>query len=405
MNSGHRATVEPTRPQSRLASSWKQAVLLGISLFAIYAWGACRTIYVGDSGELVAAVHTLGIPHPSSYPLYVLLGKLWTLVVPVGSIAFRMSLFSAVCASAAAAGLYLLGRQLGLSALSALFSALILGFSPSFWSQANIQRVYSLNALFVVLASLVAVTWYQRREPKLLVASFFLAALGAANHTYMGIYLVLLMLFVVVTDPGVLRRPRLLLASAVAIGIGLAPYLYLPWRSRADPRLDWGNPESLRATLDVILRREAWERAWIEAPSDLLVIAADFLTAIGSELYWLGAALALVGLLVARRKGWPVGFLLLLILGNFFSMALHGSRTDLFYWHRYYIPTFAISALFAGLGLEVLRDRLRQKSLWQHCSCPPRCSVLVFRNSIAATFVLLRTSVRHCSSRCHPART
>ena len=110
------------------------AFVLGLSLFLIYAWGASRTIYVGDSGELVAAVHTLGIPHPSSYPLYVLLGKLWTVLVPVGSIAFRMSLFSAFCAAAAVAGLYLLGRRLGLATIPALFSCLLLAFSPSFWS-------------------------------------------------------------------------------------------------------------------------------------------------------------------------------------------------------------------------------------------------------------------------------
>ena len=76
------------------------SVLLAAGLFAIYAAGACPTIYVGDSGELVTAVHLLGIPHPTGYPLYVLLGKLWTLLVPVGSIAFRMSLFSAACAAA-----------------------------------------------------------------------------------------------------------------------------------------------------------------------------------------------------------------------------------------------------------------------------------------------------------------
>jgi hypothetical protein len=52
---------------------------LGITAFtfAVYAYGSCRTIYVGDSGELVTAVHGLGIPHPTGYPLYVLLGKLW----------------------------------------------------------------------------------------------------------------------------------------------------------------------------------------------------------------------------------------------------------------------------------------------------------------------------------------
>ena len=73
-----------------------------LALFAIYALGACRTIYVGDSGELVTAVYLLGIPHPTGYPLYVLLGKLWTIVVPLGSIAFRMSLFSSACAAATA---------------------------------------------------------------------------------------------------------------------------------------------------------------------------------------------------------------------------------------------------------------------------------------------------------------
>ena len=80
---------------------------LGAAFFLLYAAGASRTIYVGDSGELVTAVHLLGIPHPSGYPLYVMLGKLWTLLVPAGSIAFRMSLFSAACAAAACAGLYL----------------------------------------------------------------------------------------------------------------------------------------------------------------------------------------------------------------------------------------------------------------------------------------------------------
>ena len=52
------------------------------------------------------AVHVLGIPHPTGYPLYVLLGKLWTVLVPVGSIAYRLSLFSAACAALACALVY-----------------------------------------------------------------------------------------------------------------------------------------------------------------------------------------------------------------------------------------------------------------------------------------------------------
>src|SRR6185503_1451947 len=96
-----REPEEPPAPEDALktrAPDLAIALALSAGVFVVYALGACRTIYVGDSGELTTAVAVLGIPHPSGYPLYVLLGKLWTLLVPVGSIAFRMSLFSAFCA-------------------------------------------------------------------------------------------------------------------------------------------------------------------------------------------------------------------------------------------------------------------------------------------------------------------
>jgi len=122
-----------------------------VGVFVVYALGACRTIYVGDSGELVTAVAVLGIPHPSGYPLYVLLGKLWTVLVPVGSIAFRMSLFSAFCAALACGVLYRLAREAAQSVPAALLSALLLAFSPTFWAEANVAgnlpAVYALRSL------------------------------------------------------------------------------------------------------------------------------------------------------------------------------------------------------------------------------------------------------------------
>ncbi|MGH7790236.1 MAG: glycosyltransferase family 117 protein, partial [Candidatus Binatia bacterium] len=172
-------------PVSRLP-----AALLAVALFSVYAAGACPTIYVGDSGELVAAVHVLGVPHPTGYPLYVLLGKLWSLAVPLGSIAYRMSLFSAACAALAGALVYQVGRQLALAPSAALCAALLFAFSPSFWGEATVQRVYALNALFVALATLCAVRWQMRNEPRWLVATALVCGLGAANHTFMALYAV-----------------------------------------------------------------------------------------------------------------------------------------------------------------------------------------------------------------------
>src|SRR3989449_10721353 len=109
-NALRRITTHP--PNLPIVS--REALVVGVAAFAIYALGACPTIYVGDSGELVTAVHLLGIPHPTGYPLYVLLGKLWTLLIPAGSIAWRMSLFSAACAAATCGALYALARRVPL---------------------------------------------------------------------------------------------------------------------------------------------------------------------------------------------------------------------------------------------------------------------------------------------------
>ena len=334
-------------------------------LFLIYALGACRTIYVGDSGELVTAVHLLGIPHPSGYPLYVLLGKAWTVILPIGSIAFRMSLFSAACASAACAGLFLLLRRMGVGAVASVFSALMLAFGPSFWAEANIQRTYALNALMIVLALAAAWRWQAGRSSRALYLAFFVCGLGASNHTFMIVFAICLAVFAVSSEPSLVRRLRPVALSALSFAAGLAPYLYLPLRSRAQPPLDWGNPETLGGFLDVVLRRGFWKRAWIDGPGDAIVIVWDYVAGLGSELAWAGAALSIVGLATMPRR-----FALLpplAMIGNLAAVALHGSRADIFIWHRYYIPSYVMAAFLAGHGCHtlsrVLPRRLRMAVL------------------------------------------
>jgi len=333
-------------------------LLLAAGLFVLFALGACPTIYVGDSGELVAAVHGLGIPHPPGSPLYVLAGKLWTLVLPVGSIAYRMSLFSAACAAAACALLYRLCRRLGLDVVPALLAALLLALAPSFWGEANVQRVYALGALFVVAATAAAFSWDRTRDPRSLALAFFLAGLGATAHIFMTVYALALGAFAVLREPGILVRPRRLLAAGAALAAGLLVYLYLPIRSRMNPRVDWGNPETLDAFLDVVLRRDFWMRAWVEQPSDVLVVILDWARSLGAEVTWLGVALAVVGVVAGWRRGLPVVLPLLVMAGNVASMAAHGSRSDLFIWHRYYIPSYAMAALLAAIGAQAAVARL-----------------------------------------------
>ena len=416
------ATPVP-RVRPFLAAERVLAAALAAGAFAVYAAGACPTIYVGDSGELVAAVHTLGIPHPSGYPLYVLAGKLWTVLVPLGSVAFRMSLFSALCAALAVGIVYLAARALETGRAVAAAAAILFAASPSFWGEANVQRVYALNALFVAVATLLAIRWdaeqrqrgtadftpvgergtadFTPAEPvgsasreargvksavplRLFVATALVCGVGAANHTFLAVWGALFLLFALVRDRGLVRRWRTLIAAGGAALLGLSLYGFLYFRSRQEPRLDWGDPETPGALWAVITRRDFWPRKWLSGPGDLLPIARDFFSSFTVELTWLGAALALAGLLAGlwRWRRPPVALLALVALGNAAALAAHGSRSDLFLWHRYYIPAYLSAALLAAVGLEAVLDRLRA-----HWS--PRAAAAVGALALAGAATLL----------------
>ncbi len=329
--------------------------------FAVYAAGACRTAYVGDSGDLLTAIAVMGIPHPSGYPLYVLLAKAWSIVFFFLPLPWSVSLFSAACAAAACAVLYRAARESGASALAAAGASWILAFAPSFWAEANIQRVYALNALFLAAALLMVLRWRSTRRGRDLVLAAFVCGLGASNHLEMGVAGLALGLFVVATEPAILKRWRLVGACVLAAAAGLLPYLYLPLRARAHPLLDWGHPVTPGSFLSVVSRSDFWGRAWIRGPADLAPIFADYGRSLLAETAWVGAGLALVAIAAARRRGWPVLLPLLVMLGNAVTMALHGSRSDLFIWHRYYIPSYAALALLAAWGWQTLAEKTRPR--------------------------------------------
>jgi tetratricopeptide (TPR) repeat protein len=354
-----RATAAEEAAGGALTSRYRrEAAAVAATLFIVYALGACRTIYVGDSGELVAAVYTLGIPHPSGYPLYVLLGKLWTLLVPIGSIAFRMSLFSAACAALACGIVHALCRRQGLGRSASLLAAGLLAFAPSYWGEANVQRVYALNAVFVAGATAAALSWWRTRHDRALVVAFFLCGLGASNHTFMAVYAAALGLWVLTVDPAVIRRVGLGMKAAGAFALGLLPYAYLYFRSRAHPRLDWGRPDTLPRLYCVVTRCDFWGRAYIERPADLVPIALDYLRGLAGEMLFVGAALAAVGLIVTARRRGPGILLALVMFFNLVAMAAHGSRSDIFIWHRYYIPSYIAAAILAASGAEWLLARI-----------------------------------------------
>jgi uncharacterized membrane protein len=142
--------MTPAQPFRPGRGDWLQAGALAAALFVLYAASAPRSVALEDDGLFVLSSYFLGIEHPPGYPLYTLLGKLFTLL-PVGSVAYRVHLLSALFGAAACGLLWMCARTLVEGRAPAWLAALGLGLAPVFWSQSVIAEVYTLNAFFFVL--------------------------------------------------------------------------------------------------------------------------------------------------------------------------------------------------------------------------------------------------------------
>jgi hypothetical protein len=210
-----------------------------------------------DGGDFIAAAATGGVPHPTGYPLYLLLARLFQ-SLPLGSLAFRTNLLSAVAAVLASFLIYEIVRRSQPSSnepsarLSGLAAAFAFGLAPLVWSQAVVTEVYTLQACLTACILYL----YGVPRPSSLAARKRLdgwrgVGLGLAlcNQVTSVLYLPVALalgsleersdtqsgLHSLRFDGGALRRQLLFL------GLGIAPYLLLPLRAFASPPVNWGN--------------------------------------------------------------------------------------------------------------------------------------------------------------------
>src|SRR6185436_10760674 len=136
--------------------SWTRAgagslVAAAIAAF-VYGLTLSPTVGAGDSGELILAAHSLGIPHPPGYPLWLLLARLAD-ALPWGTAALRVNALSAVLAALATGLFYLLAARCGLSRAGRIAGTIVFAGSTLVWDAAVQAEVYGVAAvLFLLLA-------------------------------------------------------------------------------------------------------------------------------------------------------------------------------------------------------------------------------------------------------------
>ncbi|HEX6513573.1 MAG TPA: DUF2723 domain-containing protein [Chloroflexota bacterium] len=232
--------------------------VLGLGALALYVSAAAPTLSVrnggDDGGDLAVAAASLGVAHPTGYPLYVVVGWTWLHVVQLGDVAYRLNLLSGVSAALAMAAtawgcvelirLLRPGTERLTAAAGAAAATGLLAASEPLWGQAVVISVYTLNLAFAAVGlGLIA------RGQRVGASAPGAALLGLLLGIGLGNHLTLAFVGLAAIVAAIFERWswRVWLAAVGCAAIGLAlvyGYLLLGRVASRDPIGAWGDPSS-----------------------------------------------------------------------------------------------------------------------------------------------------------------
>jgi hypothetical protein len=217
---------------------------VALASFAMYTALAVPGVYWLDSSEFAAAAWTLGVAHPPGHPLMSIWSRLFVLL-PFGSIGFRVAIGQAVAGALAVGALAVLAREVaqrvGVSERAASLlggaAGIVFAFTYGLAFHAVRPEVYALSAATTLGAAACAL---RGRWP----AAGLLVGLGLCNHHLLALAGAAPLLGLAIAERRLGARGWALVLAAGTIALGC--YLYIPLRAARSPLVDWGHATTLK---------------------------------------------------------------------------------------------------------------------------------------------------------------
>ncbi|MBI4396908.1 MAG: DUF2723 domain-containing protein [Elusimicrobia bacterium] len=341
---------------------------VAVSLSALAVWGfylfhLAPSVTVGDSGEFITAAVTLSLPHAPSYPLFSLTGKLFHGLVPWADGGYRLNLLSAFFSVMSALMMFLVSRRMGVGRGGALFAAFLLAGTPAFFHNGLITEVFALNTFLALclFGSLLI------GGAKGLGLSSLTLGLALANHHTILMVVPGGLLMGIGTARSFFQKKTIgLLLISFLLGFSL--YAFLPLRSKQNPPLDWGNPETTSGLLRTLLRKDygSFSLALGEKPVRSVSVCMGqekrFFSRFLQEVSPAGVVLVLAGAVLCWRRNRTACLALLasgFFTGPFFAwlgnLPFDGQSDGVL--ERFYILPVTFAVFFAGWSWDALQKR------------------------------------------------
>ncbi len=331
-------------------------ILLFILTFAIYLGTLMPGIgYSGDVAKFQFTGKILGIPHTPGYPAYTLISHLFYLI-PAGSPAYRINLMSAFFASLTAVFLFFVILRLTRNKPVSFISALLFSVSRTFWSQAVVAEVYTLNAFFITAVVLYLLIWDEKKDIKYFFLACFTFAMSFGHHLSMVLLVPAVVIFILVSNYRVLLKPVNLLICAGFFVLAALQYSYVFIRTY--------NPSAYVEMWVYNFEDFMW---WITGGQFkgrmfsytfgefFLDRIPYYILKLKNQFHVIGMVIGLAGAcLMIRDRLKQVSLLMLIYFGNLFFSLNYGVGDV----YVFFIPSYIMFAVFIAAGLDAAYRKL-----------------------------------------------
>jgi Protein of unknown function (DUF2723) len=353
-----------SRPAATRLPWWGAAAFL--LPFALYSYSLAPDVAYWDTAEMQTVPYIFGIAHPTGFPVFVFLGWLFSHAIPIGTVAWRISLMTAVAMAGAAWLVYATVVDFGESELVGLGGALLFATGEVVWSRGSRAEVHTFAVAFAALVIWQLLRYYRTGSVRALYVGAFAFGLAVANHGIASLLVPGIAMLVLprIRDLGAKR-------TLIAIGLAIVPvllYAYIPLRGmylfahNVDPTLalglpagrpfwDFEHPVTLPAFLHFIGGGDSSQVGTgfgrMFSLESYPAVSARFFEDAMKEFGLPALIFTLLGIaLVARRQPW-IALSLFVICGTCIPYGLLYPESD---QDRYLLTAYWGVAVFAAVG-------------------------------------------------------
>ncbi len=346
----------------------------GLFLWFFFIIFQATAISGGDSGDLVTAAYTGGVPHPPGYPLYTFLGFLLS-HISIGTIAWRVGLLSSLPHAATVTLVFLFVSRLTGRVASGLFASLVLVANYLFFLYSVTPEVFALFDLFLILLTFLIYRYIETKNSRYLLWASFVFGLSLSHH-HVILFFVPTVAYWVWKE--VKRRKKIFVLSSLFLVLGLLPYFYIPLAARGNAIINWDRAVDVPNFVRLITRADygTFVSSGFYGTQTLerLIQLKMYLKFFALDFRWPGMILAIFGVvwLWRRNRKLTIGILLaLFFLGPaffFYASFPLVNRFTVGTYERFLLPSYLFLAILTGFGLEQSLSwlrRLTRSRLWR----------------------------------------